>query len=268
MITTSKIGKINIYQKGNAGKPPVIFLHGNSLSGMSFEKQFEAIDDIPLIAIDLPGHGLSDAALSPEDTYSLPGYVRSVKNVIDELKLTGYILAGHSLGGHIVMECAPELTGLKGIIIVGAPPLGMPPALDQAFFPNPVVGLLFKDELSEEEVNMMAASFVFDNSKVIEDFKKQIRQTDKRARVFFGGSIGKGQMQDEISIVSNLTVPIAIVHGEKDPLINSGYINGLAIPMLWKNKINIVFGSGHSPQAEKSAVFNSVLSEFYRSIFP
>lgn len=256
--------KINYYFQGDVSKKTIVFIHGNSLSSKTFSEQFNGIKDITLLAIDLPGHGLSEPPAEPEKVYSILGYIDIVKFVIAELKISNYILAGHSLGGHIALEASNELNGLKGLILFGTPPLGIPPEMDKAFLPNAAMAFLFQEQLTEIEIELLSAALTDNINK--EKLKNEIRISDGKARSFLAASIPKGLFKNEIKIIENLNIPIAILHGEADSLISKQYIDGLTIPTLWKNEIQLIKNTCHCPQVERPGAFNAIISSFYNSI--
>lgn len=256
--------KINYYVQGDVSKTTIVFIHGNSLSSKTFAEQFNAIKNIPLLAFDLPGHGLSEAASDPDKTYAIPGYIDDLKFVLSELKITDFILAGHSLGGHIALEASEELKGLKGLILFGTPALGMPPEMDKAFLPNATIPFLFQEQLSETEINLLSEALT--DKESIEKLKNEIQITDGNARSFLASSFASGQFKNEIELVKNLSIPIAIMHGENDSFISKQYINGLTIPTLWKNQIQLIKAAKHCPQVEQASEFNALLTDFYDSI--
>ncbi len=262
--------RANIFTKGDVQSGAIVFIHGNSLSAESFRKQFDLIDEIPLVAIDLPGHGLSPKANNPAEVYSLPGYVTAVKEIIADLKLNDFLLVGHSLGGHIAIEAAEELKGLKGLFIFGTPPLGIPPDMANAFLPNPVMSLLFQKDLNDDEIMSVCSAYIHNTpakSALIKTLSDQLKNTDGEARIQLLQSIGAGKQKNEIEIVKSLKIPIAIIHGEKDAVVNPQYIKSLSIPTLWQNKLHVISDSGHSPQLEQTEKFNALLSDFYNYLF-
>jgi len=100
-----KISNQNIAYYESSGKGQTIFLvHGNSSSGRSYLHQLQSQlgQMYRFIAMDLPGHGLSDVAANPEVTYSLPGYADVVLEVAKALDTSNAIFVGWSLGGHIL----------------------------------------------------------------------------------------------------------------------------------------------------------------------
>lgn len=259
--------KTNVFTKGNIENGAIIFIHGNSLSAHSFRAQFELLENIPLIAIDLPGHGLSAPAENPEEVYCIPGYVEAIKQLVKEFGLQNFILAGHSLGGHIAIEAAEELEGIKGLMIWGTPPLGIPPDMANAFHPHAALPFLFQKELNDEQVHHLASSFFSKHNVAYEALvnkaAQQIKQADGNARLYLQHSVGIGRHKNETAIANKLSIPIAVLHGEEDPFINLKYLQNMQIPSLWKNKIQLIGKVSHHSHEETPQAFAELLKAFY-----
>jgi pimeloyl-ACP methyl ester carboxylesterase len=90
--------------------PEIVLLHGGAQNAHTWDTVALALDR-PLVAIDLPGHGHSDAAadsgrISPDDNAA------DVANVIRELAPKAKVVVGMSLGGlttAALLAHAPEL---------------------------------------------------------------------------------------------------------------------------------------------------------------
>lgn len=256
---------ITIYCKGDLEQNPIIFLHGNSLSSLTFKKQFEKID-LPLIAIDLPGHGCSSFAKDYEKTYSIPGYAKIIIDVINHLKIKKFILVGHSLGGHIAINVASELKHTSGLFIFGTPPLNSIKSLEGAFQPNPLFPLLLQNSLSLLDATLLAKDMLH-QQEYMEVLKNDILTTDPSARSSFGAFIAKGIVVNEVEIIKTRHFPTAIIHGEKDTFINKGYIDSIGFSNLFWGKIHQISNSGHCPQIEQSNVFDTLLINYHKFIF-
>jgi pimeloyl-ACP methyl ester carboxylesterase len=217
------------------------------------------------MAIDLPGHGQSEPASDPQSTYTLPGYAKIIVGVAEQLGLEEAVFVGWSLGGHIVLEASDQLPKAAGFMIFGTPPIGFPPAMAEAFLPNPAMNCAFKADLSEEEMEAFVAAFFAPETKDIpESFKADIRRTDGRARQVLGGSIGPGGYKDEVELVAHLSVPLAILHGEQEQLVNGAYLSSLTIPTLWREAVQIISQAGHAPHWEQPEQFNGLLEAFIK----
>ena len=255
---------IATYDSGGSG-PTVFFLHGNSASSLTFQDQLEGDfgKKYRAVAMDLPGHGKSDDAADPESTYHMPGYAAVLAEVAQKLDAANGVFVGWSLGGHIVLEASKLLTDAAGFIIFGTPPLAYPPDMDNAFLPNPSMAAAFADELTQEQMEGFAAAcLAADTALDLAPYVADIARTDGKARLTMGASIAPGNYADEVEIVKNLDRPLAILHGEKEQLVNGDYFSSLEMPTLWRGEAQIIQGSGHTPQAEDPAAFNSLVGSF------
>lgn len=90
--------------------PSVLALHGWLDNSASFETLARALPQLRIIALDMPGHGLSDHR-SPDSTYQIWDDVPQLLGVLEQLGGENHILVGHSRGGMIaslIAAVAPE----------------------------------------------------------------------------------------------------------------------------------------------------------------
>lgn len=85
--------------------PSLVLLHGGAQNAHTFDTVALALG-MPLLAIDLPGHGHSDAA--PGGHADVAGHARDVAAMLGALGLAHIPLAGMSLGGLVAMTVAAE----------------------------------------------------------------------------------------------------------------------------------------------------------------
>lgn len=251
------------YRESAGTGQPVLFIHGNSMSGRSFERQLENLlgEQYRLVALDLPGHGESGPAPDPKSAYTLPGYAAVVSGFAKILEINDAVLVGWSLGGHVLLEASGQLPESAGLMIFGTPPAGKPVAAD-AFMPNPLLPLMFKSALSDEEAAAATAGFFRPDSRIPPFSIEDMRRTDGKAREALGLSVAEGNYTDEVTVVATLTTPLAVVHGEMESVASLSYLKGLDIPTLWRNEIQIIPDAGHTPHWEQPELFNSLLREF------
>lgn len=117
--------KINLTHKSVAGlewgatnSKPIIALHGWLDNAASFIPLAPYLHDFRLIAIDLPGHGLSDHLL-PGTYFHMVDYVADVINIIDYFNLEQCAILGHSLGagiGSMVAGVIPDRISALALI--------------------------------------------------------------------------------------------------------------------------------------------------------
>lgn len=256
--------KVISYLESGRGDVSLIFIHGNSLSGNTFENQLNSplLNGYRLFAIDLPGCGKSENALSIETDYSIPAFANIVSNFIHELMLQKVILVGHSLGGHVVIESLEKSSKIIGAFFFGTPPLNKPPTLEKFFLPHPAGALVFSENLNDEQIDLILSGYFKNKSSITNFVFEDFRRADGKFRGGLIGSVMRGEYEDETKILQNTEVPIAILQPNEDAFINPDYLSSLKIPKLWKGKIQNIPDSGHSPQMENALRFNEILAEF------
>jgi pimeloyl-ACP methyl ester carboxylesterase len=256
-------GAIAVRHSAGEG-PAVVLVHGNSSSSRAFSRQLEGPlgRRFQLIAVDLPGHGESDDAKDP-DAYSLPGHARAVRAVVDALGLSGAHFAGWSLGGHVVLEMAPDLPHGRGLIIFGTPPLAVPPTLGRGFRFHPAMKFTFQERIDSIEASAYVAAFFKPGfADVPPFFLEDVLRTDRRARSRLGASVGPGLYRDEVAIVRDLKIPLAVLHGPDDGLVNAEYFASVPMPTLWRGAVQVIPDAGHAPQWERPEAFDGLIGAF------
>ncbi|OQY02350.1 MAG: hypothetical protein B6I20_06890 [Bacteroidetes bacterium 4572_117] len=261
------INKLKIYYeiKGNGNKT-IVFIHGNSLSSNLFNNQFKdnkLLNSYKLIRFDLPGFGKSEFA-SDTKTYSLPSFAEVFVELYKQLEISNAVLVGNSMGGHIILEALDSLPDVKGVLINGAPPFGLPPA-DDLFLPNPGVPLFFKGKHTAEELDILAKSMLKD-VKFTEQVKDEIKKSDPAFRDAWLPNSQTIIPKDEIEIVRNTNIPMAVVHGNNDELVNFDYLKKLPFKTLWENKIFVIPEAGHLPFLEQPEIYNRYLLDFCEQV--
>jgi pimeloyl-ACP methyl ester carboxylesterase len=105
---------------------PLVLLHGVSLSAAAWAPLFTALSGHRLLAVDLPGHGLSDP-----DNYRR-GQVRHraselIDDIFDALGLDDAPVVGHSLGGMLALWYAAAGTErISRLVAIGEPAVALP----------------------------------------------------------------------------------------------------------------------------------------------
>jgi pimeloyl-ACP methyl ester carboxylesterase len=248
-------------EEAGTGRTPILFIHGNSSCRAVFRRQLQSqlSDTHRLITFDLPGHGQSSDAPDPIRSYTLPGLADAVTELLTKLGISEVVVMGWSLGGHIGVEMLSRVPGMKGLIITGTPPI-RPGAFADGFVLSPHFQLASRAVLDEADVDVFARA-MFDEP--VETFLRQaIFRTDARFReqLFAAGKNGAG-IDQRLAVESN-PVPLAVVNGSADRLVNLDYLETIAYRNLWNDKCHRLEGAGHAPFWHAPAPYNSILEHF------
>ena len=254
-------GRVAIRETWGTGLP-LVLLHGNSMSKDAFRRQMDGAlgSRHRMVAIDLPGHGASDDAANPEHGYTLTRFADVVVEVAEMLELEEFAILGWSLGGHVALEVCAGAPGILGVMLVGAPAIGVDPAsILQAFRPGPFLKRTMLERFSNLEAEAFSelAGVAGDA-----DLSAAVLRADGRARVAVLRDALAGGASDARAIVGTMRVPLAIVDGAEDPIVERSYVDGLTYSTLWEGRTPVIPGVGHAPFREIAPLFNSILARF------
>jgi pimeloyl-ACP methyl ester carboxylesterase len=97
-------------------------------------------------------------------------------------------------------------------------------------------------------------------------FGADFRKTDGAARGCLGASAQQGLFQDEVAIVRDLVIPLAILHGAAEQIVDLDYLRRLTAPTLWRQEVQVIDNAGHTLQWEQPQAFDKLLDAFASSL--
>ncbi|WP_416775862.1 alpha/beta fold hydrolase [Xenorhabdus budapestensis] len=255
--------RISVLDTGG-NRLPVLLIHGNSSSKEIFRHQIEYFKkDYRVLALDLPGHGASSNASDPRQTYSMPGYARTVIEVLDKLGINRVVVLGWSLGGHIGLEMLALYPKMIGLMICGTPPVAAGKEnVALGFRQSEHMRLAGKVDFTEEDVKNYAYQTVGVNAPHEPFILEAVARTDGLSRQYMFEAFTSPQATDQKLLAETSKIPLAIVNGAGDPFINAEYVENLNYQNLWQDQVFSLVGMDHAPFWEAPARFNPILSDF------
>lgn len=271
-------------------QPALLLIHGNSASSKIFRHILESptiTSAWRIITFDLPGHGSSSKAPSPETSYHMRGYAELAVHILQHLNIDEVVVFGWSLGGHIGIEMIELLESpqiykdskkikLFGLMICGTPPaLGQEQIVQGFTFPakDGSIGLAGqRDWTGEETLSFAQNSAAAGKLECLEDWMvDDARNTDGRARMIMarnfsgiGREDGTAKGVDQRRVVQENDVLIGVVNGAEEQYVDLDYLDGIKWKRLWRGKCLRLEGLHHAPFWERPDVFEPVLVEFVR----
>jgi pimeloyl-ACP methyl ester carboxylesterase len=262
-------GKDIFYYESRDNGNPVVFVHGMSSSASIFIRQL--IDSVlsyqfRFIALDLIGYGNSEASDNPETDYTITGLSNFLLDFCEELKLEDAVFVGHNTGGNIILEAFDKLKKPQGLALLGSVPFSNP-VTNEMFLKESFFETFAKAGMDDSEVHQFAALQVEEKTKYPEFIPEIIRKADLKTREYLFKSILNGEYKDQIEIVKDIKVPIAVYFGELDQIINFDYLNSIDIPTIWRTIIQIIQDTGHIFFYESPADFNVSFESYLHTVF-
>jgi pimeloyl-ACP methyl ester carboxylesterase len=257
-------GSLAVEESGQGGMP-VLLIHGNSFCREVFRHQMlgRLAESHRLIAFDLPGHGQSSDAPDPMRTYTRPGLADAAVELLGKLGIAEAAVFGWSLGGHIGIEMMSRFGGMQGLMITGTPPVGRD-NMAQGFIASPHGGVASRQDLSQTDIDAFVGAIFADSSEPF--LGEAVARADGRFRKRLFEAARAGEGVDQRLTVQTSSVPLAVVNGGADKLINLDYIDTVAYANLWEGRCLRLAGLGHAPFWQAPDDFNPILERFLRDV--
>jgi pimeloyl-ACP methyl ester carboxylesterase len=253
-------GRVSVSMRNGSG-PALVLLHGNSFSGDVFSNLANdpAFAGIPLIIPDLPGHGASENAPIPSQTYNYAGFGDCIEQVVAALNVQFYMIFGWSLGGQIGIEMLDQAPGLMGVATCGSAvvqrgPLGM---INGFHFTRDLL-LAGKASFKLAEANRFAELCTGQSTAA-----DAILRVDTAMRPALSRACLFGKGRDQRDIIAETQTPVYLMLGENDPFIRTEYFAKTKGTSLFGGKPQIFTGCGHAPFIDDQTGFSRRLMQFY-----
>lgn len=235
------------------GKPVIFFIHGWCIDKSYWDVQVADLKDhYSVLAIDLPGFGDSK-----EGAYSIEGYGREIRNLLEKMDLDSVILVGHSMGGDIMLEAAANNQRVMGLIGVdNFKDVGVPMDSETE---EAVAGFMemLRSNFSEIAPAYAEGSLFHQTTdslvrkRVMQDFA----QADSVAAIASLESL-LDYGPKEFDVLSRIKQPLVLINSNASPTLIAGLdSSGVNYEVLE------IDSTGHYPMIEKPGEFNVLLRE-------
>ena len=258
--------RLALRSAGPLDAPPIVLVHGWAQSSTVFTAQLASplAERFRLIAVDLRGHGDSDA---PETGYGDPAqWAADIRAVLDYAGRPS-VLLGWSYGGLVITDYLRTfgVTDVAGLVYVGAiTELGRG---NRGGRVGPTMRGALPDVLSEDGevagaamrafVTGMSASKLASRPNALGTalLNEALRVPARVRAALFDRTVSSGD------VLAAVTVPTLVVHGDADAVvdIDAGRFTAETVPGA---RLRVFEGVGHLPFLERPARFDELLGEF------
>lgn len=258
--------KVRYRDSGGTG-PAVLLLHGIGGSLELWSAQFvTANQGMRLIALDLPGHGLSGFGPHPFEPKTFAAFVWKLA---DTLGLNTVHLAGNSLGGAICVQMqAQQSARVQSLLLAAAASLGRDCPMPFRLMTLPVLGTLMTRAgpmaITQQIQALFGSSFVV-TDELCKTIGRNVMRPGAQAAFLatlrlmtdLGGQRAALVAASHAALAS-ASVPVLMLHGRQDRVIPFAH-SERAHKLTPTGRLQLVDDCGHTPQLEQPAVFNAAL---------
>ena len=256
-MTTANVNGITIgYDDEGTGDDVLVLVHGHPFDRSMWRPQVEhfAAAGWRVIAADLRGYGETTVVpgITPLDVFA-----NDIAGLLDHLGVEKFVLAGLSMGGQIVMECArtfPER--LRGLVLADT--------FAQAETPqgrrnrNDMADRLLREGMSGYATEVLWKMVAPHNTAAGEHVAKMMHNAPPEGAA--AALRGRAERPDYTATLEAITVPTLVVVGGDDeytPVKDAEYLHE-RVP---GSTLVVVDGAAHMPNLERPEVFNKAVAE-------
>ena len=266
--------RLGIEERGKSGKNymTLVLLHGFTGSAAGWGHHIDTLADsgLRIIAVDLPGHGQTDA---PEDAkrYSIENCQKDILAVLQALgvKKGEAIILGYSMGGRIALYVA--FSGYFHALILESASPGMEDAAERAErrASDEALAASIDSEGVPAFVEHWERLPLFASQKMLsrqcrEDLHKQRLQNNATGLAQSLRGVGTGVQPSLYAQLPSLHMPVLLIAGELDTKFTM-IAKRMAIE-LPQSQLHIVPAAGHTVHLEQPQLFTSLVRDFCLSL--
>lgn len=262
--------RLHVREWGRKDAPPILFVHGWSQHHLAWKHQFESAlaDEFRLVAIDLRGHGMSEAPGRVEDYTDGALWAADIAAVIEQRGLKNPVLVSWSFGGFVISDYLSVHGDGK---VAGVNYVGWGVVMGNTEEELRFVGRGFHDfyhgAISEDMPTVINAMRGFVHACL----GKPVPREDVETLIAFNVMVPRftrlactlRKAIDFTPVIAKLDVPVLATYGTKDTIALP--IAGEHIAKMCKRATASFYdGAGHAPFLEEPERFNRELAAFAR----
>jgi pimeloyl-ACP methyl ester carboxylesterase len=227
--------------------PPLVLVHGAGGNSMHWPGELRRLPGHTVYALDLSGHGKSGGAGRAD----IRAYADVVRGFVEALALSPCVLAGHSMGGAIVLEYAlryPERPA--GLILIGT-------GAKLRVAPELMAGVL-ADPAGTAEILAQWAHGEHIDAHVLRLYARRVREVNPQV---IHDDFAACDTFDRRADVNRISIPSLILCGEADRMTPVKFSQFLH-EQIAGSRLVVVPGAGHMVMLERPGVVTEEVGHF------
>mgnify|MGYP001772656689 CR=1 FL=1 len=248
----------DIYYEYVSGDVPIVFIHGAGCNSTVFSSVVSCLGEgTPYLSLDLPLHGKSRGDLKSflDSINSVSDYGDFILDLLKNLGIERFIVAGHSMGGAIVLDLlARNIPGiLGGIVISSGAQLSVNPLIFDGLKTD-FEGTVRK--ISKWAIAKGSSDEIY--NKVLGIFLSADREVIYRDFLL----CDKFDIRDRLK---DIGVPTLVVVGSLDVMTPVSLSEKLSASIK-NSRLEVIDSKGHMLPIEAGEVLASLVSDYRREI--
>lgn len=209
----TNLGLICVHERGSAGAPPVVFLHGIYLDSSLWNEVAADLHGHRLLLIDMPGHGESPDV---GRKWVLSDCVAMLMQVLDTAGIAACVAVGHSWGAMTVLHAASLHPDRFDALCLFNMPFRRTVGLSRMGFQLQKFLAVFRDFYAAQAVKALyTPSFSSTHPRIVGEMKRRVAAMPRSAiaQLIDAVILDAG---DARHLIVQLAVPAVFVVGQED----------------------------------------------------
>ena len=239
---------------------PVLLMHGLGGSIESWSNNIEGLaKGMRVIAVDLPGFGLSD---KPKMNYTIRFYTKFVVQFLKQLRLKQVSIVGSSLGGQVAAEVAISRPALVKKLVLISPAGALPPT----FKGTPALWKYVQVVNAKSVQQVKQSLFAVDNKPADDSYARLVYEKISMPgakEAFMSALAGSAKAPRLNSRLNKIKAPTLLLWGKEDYMIPVKFVE----PFVGMKNCRVIMleHCGHRPHFERPELFNKIVADFLLS---
>ena len=249
---------VNLAYEEHGSGTPVILVHGFPLNrSIWYPIVPKLAEKAHLVLPDLRGHGQSPV---PEGVYSMRLMAEDVRALMDGLQIEKAVLAGHSMGGYVILAFAraypQRVAGMALIATQAAADSPERRASRQQMI----------DDVRRKGIKAVAeamAPVLTCQPELVDSLRKMIMGMNPKGAI--GSLKGMAERPNAKEWLSTITVPSVVIAGTEDKLLplERPKVMTQLLGRAWLNEVN---AAGHLPMMEQPEAVSTAILQLINSL--
>jgi 3-oxoadipate enol-lactonase len=244
---------------------PVLLIHAFPLHAGMWQPQIDSLGNrFRLIAPNLKGFGGSDAP-SDASHYSMDGYARDLKGLLDDLGISRAVLAGLSMGGYVVfafLRLFPD--AVAGLVLADTRAEADPPEGKER---RSTQQTQVREQGTRGLIDALAGALLGEGTRtsqpqIVERAKELM---DNPGEGFIGALEAMKNRPDSTGDLAQIGVPTLVIVGEDDGVTPPDASRKMH-EHIGGSRLVVLPGVGHLSNLEAPEAFTTALEDFLNGV--
>ncbi|MCH8994591.1 MAG: 2-succinyl-6-hydroxy-2,4-cyclohexadiene-1-carboxylate synthase [Chloroflexi bacterium] len=246
--------------------PALLLLHGFTGSSATWTPYLDAWRGFTAIAVDLLGHGESDAPPDPH-RYTMERCIEDLSALLDELDLPRAAVLGYSMGGRVALRLALHAPERVSALVLESASPGIEDSSEReerVRSDGALADSIERDGIEAFVDRWQAQPLFATQARLPETVRNELRrQRLSNDPIGLANSLrgmGAGAQEPVLDRLSAVNIPTLLLVGEEDE--NYCALARRMAAALPCSKLEIVSGAGHTVHLEQPDAFASNVQKF------